>query len=412
MLSEYNSYLLGLRNNLIRCGVEVSNKELSRYFDTFQLECELSEVLWLYSVLSIGGSKNMLKDFMLPLNGYYKSKIRELFYQEYLQTSTIYAKISVNSKLGGITDNKYMSPSEEEDNIEVDEVVDLFEDEENYVGTGTYIEDLFEESSRGDAIEESNVSSGTYIENLEEFNNEQSDKMYLCHGVYIEDLEDSDVKEIQNERYSNHGVYVEDIEINSGVDAAEVDEENSRGYSEGGGEDIEEYEEDSWGYEDEDGLKESEEYEEEPWGYEDEEEDSEEYEEEPWGYSDEDELEDSEDYEEDTWNFADEDELEDSEEYEEEPWGYEDEDVEEYNESSEYEEEPWGYSDEENESVSEDDIPDWSDEEQTPTKSEDSIKLEKISEDAEKIRDLTSRFVSTGLSGLSKGINKLRNSSK
>lgn len=68
MLSDYRAYLLNIRNSLIKCGVDLEVKDISSYDEVFYLGEMLSDLLWFYSVLSIGGSDDRLRGFLFPLN--------------------------------------------------------------------------------------------------------------------------------------------------------------------------------------------------------------------------------------------------------------------------------------------------------------------------------------------------------
>ena len=100
MLSEYRKYLLRIRNNLIQCGVGFPVESISDYRSLYELGCKLEDVLWYYSVLAVSGSSTALKGFFLPLNGYYKEKVRLDTYEEFRSfLSNVYDKISVSSRL-------------------------------------------------------------------------------------------------------------------------------------------------------------------------------------------------------------------------------------------------------------------------------------------------------------------------
>ena len=99
MLSDYRKYLLNLRNNLIRCGVELEATECYSYEDIFYLGEKLASILWFYSVLGISGSEDRLKGFLLPLNSSYRSKIRDKYFEDYLLYRAGYMQISVSDAL-------------------------------------------------------------------------------------------------------------------------------------------------------------------------------------------------------------------------------------------------------------------------------------------------------------------------
>ena len=90
MYSDYSSYILNIRNNLIQCGIDVSNTKVSiernideDYYDLFVLSLNLEDILYFYRILGISGSKYALKGFFLPLNESYKDRVRKLAYEEY-----------------------------------------------------------------------------------------------------------------------------------------------------------------------------------------------------------------------------------------------------------------------------------------------------------------------------------------
>ena len=92
--SLYRQYLINIRNSLIQSGVEVPVTDAESYEELFQLGLNLDEVLWYYKVLAITNSEYSLKNFFVPLSGYYKERMRSICYSEFLDFLKDYKSIS------------------------------------------------------------------------------------------------------------------------------------------------------------------------------------------------------------------------------------------------------------------------------------------------------------------------------
>ena len=287
MFSDYRKYLLRIRNNLIQCGVEFPVERVSSYRDVFELGCELDEVLWYYSVLAVSGSVDALQGFFLPLNGYYKERLRTLTYKEFADFLKDYDKISVSGKLKS------------------KKALDKLKAE-------------LESSSKkyGNMVKLSEIGEGVGV----------------SHGRYVEDVEESGrVAEEPKGEFVDHGRYVDETE-------GYLEDDEPFEFAEEGIEDEEPFEfaEDDNGYYDID---------EEPFEFADEGEVYVEDDEEPFEFADEEEYFNTSDEDEEPFEFADEDEepFEIIEE-DEEPFEFADED-----EVYEEDEEPFEFADEDEE---------------------------------------------------------------
>lgn len=415
MLGDYKHYLTNLRNSLIQCGVEFPVSSLDSYLSVFEVEQYLRELLWFYSQLEISNSESKLIGFMLPLNGYFKEKMRELFYSEFLQIQRDYGIIS---KKRTLREKGTYKPNIQEVIYDENEVIDLFEDEDGYPDVSD---------------DEEEVALPV---------------TYVSHGVFLEDLKESEGFDDSDDNWSYS--YEEEDSFDSGDDGSDGYEDEELGDSE---------EDWSTGYEDE-GLDDSEDnlYDEseDDWStsYEYEDTDDSDFEEEvsedDWltSYEDEDveDLESNDDFEDD-WSSGYEDEEDFAEESDddedfEDDWssGYEDEEdfTDDSEEDSEFEEDfedDWSSSyDEEDSSYNEDDEEfeegfedDWSSgyDDAVPTSSGASItgthapqsskarlELEAEYEKAEAIHRATENLLLDGKKMLFNGLKKLKNSGK
>lgn len=90
------SYIKRIRDNLIQCGVSLPYSlvgDLEDPKELFRVSTAIDDILYYYKILSIGGSWNDLQGFFLPLDGYYKNKMREVAYQEFMDVVDNYAKL-------------------------------------------------------------------------------------------------------------------------------------------------------------------------------------------------------------------------------------------------------------------------------------------------------------------------------
>lgn len=99
MLSDYKRYLLKIRNSLVRCGVDLDVKDVQDYTEIFYLGEKLSDLLWFYSVLEISGSEDRLRGFLFPLNSFYKSSLRDKYFEDYLLFRAGYMEISASDAI-------------------------------------------------------------------------------------------------------------------------------------------------------------------------------------------------------------------------------------------------------------------------------------------------------------------------
>lgn len=259
MLSKYTSYLLNIRNNLIQCGVEVPVVPVQNYEDVFKLEQELDDILWFYRILSISGSEYALKDFFLPLNGYFKERMRHIYYQEFLEFLEDYKTLGVEevrskyiSNGGGAIYNKDNS---EEELITLEEPQEDFQDEDNFHDEEEENEDYSLQEHEEDLSLENNYNNeeDTDEDDLGE-DNPFGDRSYVSHGIYIEDLLDDEDEDIDEEDEDQDGLgnyYSEDEEYNDSDDLDTYEEDEDYDDQDGLGYYNQEDEEE---YNDQDGL--------------------------------------------------------------------------------------------------------------------------------------------------------------
>ena len=385
MYSEYERYLLNIRNSLIQNGIEFSEitKGSMSYYELFKLGIKLSDILLYYRVLAVGGSGDGLENFFLPINTSYVDKIRGICYSEFVSdVLPNYKKLSLG-----------IEPEEETDDVALEDVENTEEVESDFS------EDLFNSMFEEDNTEE-DVSDDTddSIENdfdatIKQRLNENTE--YVPNGVYLE--------EVPSEGYSNDVVYTDSgtfLDDESDMEESSYDEESEDdGYSD----ESDTYEESDYS-EDEDDYEESD--------YSDGEEDYEEsdYSEDEEDYSESDYSEDDEDdYEEGDYSVDDEDDYAESDYSEDEEDAYEEsdysEDEDDYAESDysdDYEESD--YSEDEDDYEESDYSED--DEEGTYSSSNaDSVKPKKTKDLGDEIQDITN----TVLTGLKqKAINFLK----
>lgn len=295
MLSGYSTYLLNIRNNLIQCGVEVPVTPIQDYFDICMLESELDDILWFYRVLAVSGSEYALSDFFLPLNGYFREKMRSIYYQEFLDFLQDYKTIGVEelrskyiSSGGGaykniskdetedipVSEEEELSfGSEEQDDEVIDWDDDNWEDDDD-IGSGDPDSDSVEDIQWDDEEEEDEDEESIFSEEEENdspFGDNSYDfEKYSPHGVYIEDLiledskksEESDFSDEDSDEDGLGGYYDEEESDEDGLGGYEEDDEEESSDEDGlGGYYEEESDEDGLGgyyeeddYSDEDGL--------------------------------------------------------------------------------------------------------------------------------------------------------------
>ena len=228
MLQDYRVYLTNIRNNLIQCGVDYPINSMETYEELFTAGMELDEVLWYYSILAVSGSKDALKNYFLPLNGYYKEKMRQVFYKEFMDFIKDYRRLSTTYTLLGNTDDISVLLDKNSVEFEDDEEIDLFEDEELGIKEDIKIEEKeeieeYEEPIKEEIIKPIGLSSNDFLnivrESKEEYvphgifidEDNELEEEYCEHGIYLDELEDDEMPEVLDEEYCEHGVYLDDL---------------------------------------------------------------------------------------------------------------------------------------------------------------------------------------------------------
>lgn len=85
MFSEYRDYILNIRNNLIRNGIELDVDPTDDYEKLFYLGEGLGQILWLYNIFGRVGDDLALSDTLLPLNDTYDQKIRRRVFEKFCE---------------------------------------------------------------------------------------------------------------------------------------------------------------------------------------------------------------------------------------------------------------------------------------------------------------------------------------
>ena len=312
MLSDYRAYLLNIRNNLIKCGVDLEVKDISSYEEVFYFGEMLSDLLWFYSVLSIGGSDDRLRGFLFPINHINNdcNDTEELEDDEFI-SYVVLEEVNDTNELEEVNDTNELEDDDTEE-LEDDEFISYSIFTEGIVSKD---EDYSVIPRKGEELEDGDYFIEYGIEDITEITSEVLDSEEVINEVTPrkgEELEDGDY-------FIEYGILEED---NYNEDEKEYEDEFS-----------------SWGDtdEDEDLNLIVEEYEDEfsSWGSSDEEE----YEDESpnWGNTEECIEEDNEDTFE-SWGSSDEEEYEDEDLEDEdtlESWGNTDEGEDEYNDTDE-----------------------------------------------------------------------------
>lgn len=351
MLSDYRAYLLNIRNNLIKCGVDLEVKDISSYEEVFYFGEMLSDLLWFYSVLSIGGSDDRLRGFLFPINHINNdcNDTEELEDDEFISYVVLEEVNDTNELEDGDTEE-----------LEDDEFISYSIFTEGIVSKD---EDYSVIPRKGEELEDGDYFIEYGIEDITEITSEVLDSEEVINEVTPrkgEELEDGDYfieyGILEEDNYNEDEEEYEDEFPNWGNTEECIKEDNEDTFESWGSSDEEEYEDED--LEDEDTF--------ESWGNTDEGED--EYndtdEDFPsWGSSDEEEYFESEDDygDEDTFGSWGSDE-EDEDTFE--SWGSDDDEdsfsswgsSDENDEEDEYEEDTFGNwgSSEENSSDSED----------------------------------------------------------
>lgn len=229
MLDRYSTYLLNIRNNLIQCGVEVPVNDIKDYFDVCALEEELSDVLWFYKILAVSGSEYALHDFFLPLNGYFKERMRSIYYQEFLDFLSDYKTIGVEELR-----SKYLLERGDAYDFKDDTQDEKVEADEDDVGFEE--DDLF--GYTDDPEEEEELS------NLQEGQQEEQEDNQQEDTLNSEDVDndspfgdDTIAVDSPNSPYVSHGVYLEDLyqeddESTSSEDPENIEEDDTFNFDE------------------------------------------------------------------------------------------------------------------------------------------------------------------------------------
>ena len=263
MLEDYRKYLLGIRNNLIQCGVEFPVTPCMKYRELFELGCNLDSLLWFYSVLEISGSEDRLRGFFLPLDNHFKDKMKKVYYDEFQLFLKEYNKISVrsylsNPKYKNVTNISDIYGNADENLVKLIDIgVEGSSSSDvrglDYVECGRYLEDYVSTEEVKDL--DSNLdftSSGRFVEDYTE---DSVDTEFTCNGKFLEDYESGE--------YDENGDFDTDDWSEEESDSTKSDwVEETEDYVE----ESEELEEDSdWIEEPEDLVEESEELEESDW---------------------------------------------------------------------------------------------------------------------------------------------------
>ena len=437
MLSEYRKYLLRIRNNLIQCGVEFPVSKVSSYREIFELGCELDEILWYYSILAVSGSEEALNGFFLPLNGYYKERVRSLTYKEFSDFIKDYDKISLSGRLKAKKAVERLKSELETSSKRYGDVVQLsrigegvgeangeVEDADNQeIISGRFIED--------EDVSEDVVSSGRFVDDSEESNTSAEDssedssaelESTVSSGRFIDeepDVGDSETGRVVDEEpseseeqsgtFSDHGRYVDMEEESSSVEDVEDDwdivEEDEAPYSEEDDEDWDIIEEDEAPHSVDVDSEDDEDWDIVEEGSESQSVDSVDDDDEDWDIVEEDEVSQSsnEDEDDDDWDIVEEDEAPQPVDDDDEDW-----DIIEEDEAPQYaddDDEDWDF-------VEEDEEPHPVDVEDKPvvkntsgSPSQQNIKQERDLSDT--LQDFTNGFLTSIKRAAVKGIKKL-----
>lgn len=272
MLSDYRVYLLNIRNNLIKCGVDLEVKDISSYEEVFYFGEMLSDLLWFYSVLSIGGSDDRLRGFLFPINHINNdcNDTEELEDDEFISYVV----------LEEVNDTNELEDDDTEE-LEDDEFISYSIFTEGIVSKG---EDYSVIPRKGEELEDGDYFIEYGIEDITEITSEVLDSEEVINEVTPrkgEELEDGDY-------FIEYGITEED---NYNEDEEEYEDE----FSSWGSSDEEEYEDEfPNGGNTEECIEEDNEDTFESWGSDDDEDSFS-----SWGSSDENDEEDE--YEEDTF---------------------------------------------------------------------------------------------------------------
>ena len=381
MYSEYERYLLNIRNSLIQNGIEFPEitKGSMSYYELFKLGIKLSDILLYYRVLAVSGSGDGLENFFLPINTSYVDKIRGICYSEFVSdVLPNYKKLSLG-----------IEPEEDTDDVALEDVENTEEVESDFS------EDLFNSMFEEDNTEE-DVSDDTddSIENdfdatIKQRLNENTE--YVPNGVYLE--------EVPSEGYSDDVVYTDSgtfLDDESDMKESSYDEESE---DEGDSDESDTYEESDYS-EDEDDYEESDYSEDEEDYSESNYSDEEGYLESDYSEDDEDDYEESDYSVDDEDDYAESDYSEDEEDaYEESDYSEDEDDYAESDYSEDYEESDYSededdyeesdYSQDEEDGYEESDYSEDDGEGTYSSSNADSVKPKKTKDLGDELQDIT-----------------------
>lgn len=246
MLSDYESYIFSLRDNLIQCGVDLSAdiKEDTSYKDLFFLSLKISDILYFYRVMAVSPDY-ALRGFMLPLNKNYKDVIRGISYEEFVETilpdyrvltgdngdydldedlddDEDFDELDSESESEGVYIEPSTKTSDSTDNSDFSEFGDdlyasMFgSEDDDTLDTSSDTEETVEIASRLDTPVENGIYStnigGSYVEDIPLPDIEEIDEIvdwldddydYVDHGSYIEDIKPVDIADSETDNASD-----------------------------------------------------------------------------------------------------------------------------------------------------------------------------------------------------------------
>ena len=233
MLSDYESYIFSLRDNLIQCGVDLSAdiKENTSYKDLFFLSLKISDILYFYRVMAVSPDY-ALRGFMLPLNKNYKDVIRGISYEEFVETILPDYRVLTGDN------GDYDLDEDLDDDEDFDESVSESESESECVYTepstntldstdnsdfSEFGDDLYASMFGSEDDDTSDTPSDTEetVEIASRLDTPVENSIYSTNigGSYVEDIPLPDIEEIDeivdwlddDYDYVDHGSYIEDI---------------------------------------------------------------------------------------------------------------------------------------------------------------------------------------------------------
>lgn len=214
MYQEYQEYILGLRDSLIRSGVGFEILREYSYEDLFYLGEAIGDVLWFYNILAVANSRVKLKGFPIPLGVTYLEKIRGCLYDEYCEENKELAPLRVESYSSALKPEGITYEDDEEVNIFGEDgaedtfndiVEDASDDEESIFGDDIWEEGISEENGLVDTEVEEKVyveinslptdEDGFYY--LPESIEKEKEKLYnnTVNSTKVEEGNDSDDEE-------------------------------------------------------------------------------------------------------------------------------------------------------------------------------------------------------------------------